>query len=162
MLVGKRFGRNQRRRAREVAQELGNMRVAYGMSEGLCRHQGQKIRDLEDAIERFARALGPNFVGLPLRELDMRAHRLGPRGDFLAAELGGKAIPCSLMQVDASENNIRNQVHFSVRLADAEVRYAASIQALQHAPSKDMAWRLASEMAPFLLTEIRKARSSHD
>lgn len=160
--MGKRFGRNQRRRAREVQQQLVDLRAAHGMTEGLCRYQGDKIRDLQYAIERFARALGPNFVGLPLRELELRASGIGSRGSFLAAVPGGNAVTCSLMQIDASENEIRDQVHFKVRLADATVCYAASLLALQNAHPKDMAQMMAEQMAPFLLTEIRKARGSHD
>lgn len=160
--MGKRFGRNQRRRARQVEQELGQLRMAYSLADGLCRHQGQKISDLQGAIERFARALGPNFVGLPVRELEMRASQIGDRGSFLASRPNGNAVTCSLMQVDANENEIGDQVHFRVRLADGTVCYAASIQALHNAHPKDMAQMMAEQMASFLLTEIRKARGSHD
>lgn len=157
--MGKRFGRNQRRRAREVEQELGQLRVAYGMTEGLCRHQGNKIRDLESSIQLFARALGPNFIGLSPRKLEMEAMRMADHDTLRMMSPSGDVIESAVMHTRSRSNNITDQAHFIVHFAGKEIGYAVSMAALYDTDEKVMARHMVEQMAPRLLADIRKEKA---
>lgn len=160
--MGKRFGRNQRRRARELEREFVELAATNAMNYGLAKFQGERIRELKCVIDRFQHALGPNFIGLPLNELLVQVGRIDYAGSFRVPGRSGRAIQCAAMQTETRKDEVMDQVHFMVRLAGESVAYALSLRALHDTPPKYMAQRLAEQMAPVLLDAIRKQRGPHD
>ena len=63
--MSKRFGRNQRRRARQeifrLQEEKNKWEKAYHRDTGIFE---QRLRRYEHQLERIVRILGPNFIGL--------------------------------------------------------------------------------------------------
>lgn len=61
--MSKRFGRNQRRRAREAlaaaASEAERFKTAHAMASGLLEHVAEKKRDLEQEIQEAKSMVGP-------------------------------------------------------------------------------------------------------
>lgn len=120
--MGRRYGRNQRRRHREqiatLHSQVRRLKEAHERETGLARHFANRIRELEDLIKEWDRELISLFghftalrskpsihEGDPIRQLPVREPRRAPR------QFDG--IP-SLDDVACSVENIRAFV-FKVR-----------------------------------------------
>lgn len=156
--MGKRYGRNQKRRARE---RIAQLQLACTRDAGLLKYMADKARDLEGQIANLADALGVNYVGLPAREIAMKVSDLKFGDSFRYLAPNNAVASAHLMHVDA-EHDERLSVHFRVRLGPGYVAYAVSSQALMSSPARFLARRMADEMAPTLLGEIRKLGFAHD
>lgn len=149
--MSRRYGRNQKRKARAVIAALDSERQqALAHAERLAQTSLRQAYELELVRD----ALGPSFVGLPIHEIEKLA---GPgRDDFRMLAPGGNAVTMRQMTVDSLDDVLSDRLHMRVRLADGTASYAISMAALLHSPPEFMARQLASEIAPALLTEIRK------
>ena len=135
--MSKRYGRNQKRRARERIAQLEAARV---MDQGLLAHVRRGLNDAEQVIDHARKVLG-NDVSLPPIERGHHPNPLG--GDFQTPEqmrsfswsderspmlLEHKVIQMRqlLSRIefrDQLRDNSR-EVHFYVRLDDGNVAYA--------------------------------------
>jgi hypothetical protein len=135
--MSKRYGRNQKRRARERIAQLEADRV---MDQGLLAHVRRELNDAEKAIDHARKVLG-NDVSLPPIERGYHPNPLG--GDFRTPEqmrplswyderspvfLEHKVIQMRqlLSRIEFREQPRDNSraVHFYVRLDDGNVAYA--------------------------------------
>jgi hypothetical protein len=162
--VGKRFGRNQRRRAREqialLAAERSRWQEAHARESGLLRHVSDKLRGMERQMEDLAEALGVHYVGLPACEIVMKASEL-QRDSFRMLTPSGAVSVMEVMRVE-SHHDDRSQMHVRVNLGPSTVAYAISVQALLRTPATYLARAMATELAPALLAEIRKSGYAND
>jgi hypothetical protein len=162
--MSKRFGRNQRRRAREhiaqLAADSARWQEAHARESGLLRHVSNKLRAMESQMADLATALGVNYVGLPAREIVMKANDLA-RDSFRMLTPSSAVAAMDLMRVD-SHHDERSQMHVRVRVGGSVVAYAISVEALLRTPTAYLAGAMANELAPALLTEIRKSGYAND
>lgn len=96
--MGKRYGRNQRRRHREeiaaLNSQVGRLKEAHERESGLARHFASRIRELEELIREWDGELTSLFghytalrskpalhEGQPIRQLPVR-RPVRPRADF--------------------------------------------------------------------------------
>lgn len=111
--MGKRYGRNQRRRHREeiaaLHSQVGRFKEAHERESGLARHFANRVRELEDLIREWDSELTSLFghytalrskpalhEGQPIRQLPVR-RPVRPRVDF-----GGQ------VSMDDMTNSIEN------------------------------------------------------
>lgn len=151
--MSKRFGRNQRRRLRQQVEQATE---ALAMADGLMRKMRRDRDELRGVIDDVEEALGPNFIGLPPQELVFQARHLGPERTFRTTVPGDQVVTMAIMDIDSSEKS-DGYIHLRVRLDGKSVVYALSRPALLHSPARFIAQKMAMEMAPVLLQNIRKA-----
>ncbi|MCD9087396.1 hypothetical protein [Stenotrophomonas sp. SY1] len=154
--MSRRYGRNQRRRAREQVAQLEAQAVVLDQRTRRAEINAAQLRcQLDDVRE----ALGPHFMGLPpqmlageiwrLYELD-RARLPGPSGD--AVEVRAMTFDCI---VDSTHQT--NFLHFLVRLAGGKAAYAISSAALLNAPAEAVARQIGRQIATRLVRDLRSA-----
>jgi len=131
--MSKRYGRNQKRRARE---RIAQLETARANDQGLLAHVRRELEDAEQVIDHARKVLG-NDVALPPIERGYHPNPLG--GDFRMAEQT-RSFPCSyenapmfledkIIQMRQLLSRIEfrdypRAVHFYVRLDDGNVAYA--------------------------------------
>ena len=160
--MAQRFGRNQRRRAREA---LAAMTQANAMNEGLLRQVSEENQALRGVISEVRQVLG-NHPALPPEDGGNHPHPLG--GDFDVPvrqcvdwrdDPGPQFEPVPLMVARMHEMLVRvkpqahaDEIHCRVRLDSGDVVYCitgAALRALGRTPGL-LAQRLTREIAPRL------------
>lgn len=119
----RRFGRNQRRRAREA---LAAAQAAHTSVTGQITQRNTHITELQSQLEDVAQILGTNFLGLRSK---LRQISVGTREQmhFQAFRDDGSGIhTMQILGVDSSESWHRSAIHLRVRLASGEVVYSLS------------------------------------
>ncbi|MBV7502059.1 hypothetical protein [Achromobacter sp. ACM05] len=131
--MSKRYGRNQKRRARERIAQLEAARVS---DQGLLTHVRRELSNAEQVIDHARKVLG-NDVALPPIERGYHPNPLG--GDFRMAEqkrsfacsyenspmfLENKVIQLRQLLARIEFRDSPRAVHFYVRLDDGNVAYA--------------------------------------
>lgn len=131
--MSKRYGRNQKRRARE---RIAQLEAARASDQGLLAHVRRELEDAEQAIDHARKVLG-NDVALPPIERGYHPNPLG--GDFRVAEqmrsfscsyenapvfLEDKIIQMRQLLSRIEFRDYPRAVHFYVRLDDGNVAYA--------------------------------------
>lgn len=158
--MSRRYGRNQKRAARERISYLERRQEdcieAYNRDTGMLRTQ---LRSATRQLDTVKEALGENFVGLDPGTFSHRMMALTEPYDFRAPVRDGDVQMHSLIyrSFDDSESH-HHRLHFRVALANGEVGYALSGQALYGAPPEFIARNIAQEMAVHLVRSLRKAR----
>lgn len=153
--MSRRYGRNQKRKAREQIAKLTRHLEGCDRDMILLRQQRDDARRQLDNVRQ---ALGPNFIGLSPEMLVRRAFELGENYDFRYQAPGGDVPMRSLVyrSFTDSERHV-HQLHFRVELAGRKVGYAISYPALLHAPAEYLARAIGHEVAHMLVVDLRKA-----
>lgn len=157
--MSRRFGRNQRRRARaeiaQLEQKVADLSSAMEMDRALLRQQTQKIGALRGQLENVARIMGTNFIGLEPKLLDFsRSIRSDPfrypvdGGDVLVHVMKSRVTVC--------RDRPDYMIHFRVDLASEAAGYAISECALRDAPEDYIVRLISEEIAHTLVRELRK------
>lgn len=184
--MAQRFGRNQRRRAREAlqaAQQLAETHLEEARSQaGRAENMRQEVHALEDVLDEARELLGTS-IALPPKHAGR--HPYVRDGDFeafprpLRLDLGD--ITATVPKQDAALKILRmrtllvdfqrrppgprdfdSQIHMRVTLDGGEVVYAISEDALYRAPADWLEYRLSREIARQLtqvLESMKKART---
>lgn len=166
--MAQRFGRNQRRRAREA---LAAMTQANAMNEGLLHQVSQDNRALLDIVSEVRQVLG-NHPALPPEDEGNHPHPLG--GDFdvpvrqhvdWRGDPGPQFEPVPLVVARMHEMLVRvkpqahaDEIHCRVSLDSGEVVYCitgAAVRALGRTPGL-LAQRLTREIAPRLGQQLSR------
>lgn len=160
--MSRRYGRNQKRRARE---ELANVMAMadYRLkanAESLRMIQGV-LQEKRDALAAVADSLGPAFVGLPLNELMLRIFDVAyaeDAPDSFASVPPGASNPVIMhvLKMSAHDDLVRDRVHVRVRLAGGDTAYALSEAAIRQMPADALARNLGRHIAEFLVSELVK------
>lgn len=153
--MSRRYGRNQKRRAREHIAKLTRHLDGCSRDMILLRQQRDGARRQLDNVRQ---ALGPNFIGLPPEVLVRRVLEIGENYSFRYGAPGGDVTMQSLVvsSFNHSERHV-HQLHFRVELAGQRVGYAISTPALLHAPADWLARDIGHEIARVLVHDLRKA-----
>jgi hypothetical protein len=165
--MAKRFGRNQRRRAREqiaaLNQQGEDLRTAMARDQGLLREISARNAALTRVIAAARKILGdsvalpPVQLGTPypLRKGErsfMACPASPPLSDFIS-DTGAMATPLvaermHVLVAEASRDGQRMKgMHCLVRVHDGEYAYAISEDALYHLSPEMLAERLAPQVA---------------
>jgi hypothetical protein len=169
--LSQRFGRNQRRRARELAQQLRTeaegLRVALTRDKRSLREQASDIEAMRQQLREAVRILGPNSAALPPTKL-----RLPGKGRPRVA-LGGWTLPPLGAPGDTFESSVvtrhelkvlfarlkkdppTGMVHARVEFDDRQYGYGISDEAIQTMPADLLARRIGEEITELLVQQIR-------
>lgn len=168
--MSRRFGRNQRRRAREAlaaAQtRVDDLERAHAMDRGLLEHQSRTIADLREWLQMIADEVGHQAVlaGEPTILLEGQGYdgmRVVPHKDLLC--LGGTSLftqsfaveVLRLLDVEVIRSNLNRQMHVLVALADKQVAYAITESAIFGLSRAALVRLLAPRIAEQLVAALR-------
>lgn len=173
--MSKRFGRNQRRRARE-ALEWEKSRASYLQNELYASAQRlerlrQERSDLIATIQLTEKVLGEFFVTLPVKDFpacNVYEERLaipspgapmpdGPRRTQASLMDKLTIIRAALMRGKTEFDALRCQMHIRFVAPDGQVAYAVSPKSFRGVPPEYAIRTITEEMANFLVndTEFR-------
>lgn len=150
--MARRFGRNQRRRAREA---LAAEHAAHASTSYQLAQERRHAAGLERQLDGIAELLGTNFLGLneKLCQFEIPDHWTS----FDAySDINDTRHTMHILGVDSSPEWHRNAIHLRVRLANGEVAYSLSETSIHRAPAEYLARTLAGAMAPMLVREMRR------
>ena len=134
--MSRRFGRNQRRRAREAIAQLGNeiesLQQARMLDAGLMRRQGDKLQALQQEIDDAKEILGPYCIAFKPKELkvegEARRHVVMTASDqdLHAPSVGitpdsydYRRVLLPVMAAHVSRSDVRYQLHALVTFGDS-------------------------------------------
>lgn len=173
--MSKRFGRNQRRRARERIAELERFRA---MNQELALRMSAQNAELRQAITEARFILGQHCIALPPEYAGDHPHPLGNSFNAYAPERLELAVferdsACmthaqqlqrmhTLLVDDGRYDVVRSMLHFNVTLDSGVVTYCISDSALRNMDRSMLQRRLAHEigrqMAKLLVTKLREEK----
>lgn len=163
--MSKRFGRNQRRRAREAlaaAQEtVKQLEFARRMDAALLADQSRTIDRLRSMISEIAYIVGHHAViaGEPtvltygfdgMRAAPDRGELVvgyGPSGQEAPSFNAITAETLRLLKFSAIRDELARHIHFRVSLADGNIGYAISMRAIESMPADALERLLAVEIS---------------
>lgn len=159
--MSKRYGRNQRRRAREhiasVDRRCIELTAAMLLDRALISHQHEKLEELKSIVSDVGQCMGEYFFGLPPPALrDLLLQRADCRPTFRMMAPDSSVVDMHTLIVANCFSTPEQAMHTMVELAGCRAAYAISYQALLHAPANILARNIAGELGAFLVTEIRK------
>lgn len=172
--MSKRFGRNQRRRARlQVAaleQHTQNMTEAMTMDRGLLAEQSETIRELRTAIHNARKILGPYSAALPLEDYPVRAgwrdsievyvHKpleMGVPGETTPTIAGHREL-LSVFGVNVYRDEIDHHRHACVRFNGMAWDYAITPVTLAKMPPEILAETISSMLALQIVDKLSPGR----
>lgn len=155
--MSRRYGRNQRRRARDERSRLCRDLLRAQQDRQLTK---ALLREAEHELDE-ARSLLPSFSALfapePLQLRDAVRERIVLRSQDLAAmthlPVGASAqwsvqyVPMHVMLTDAVLDSVKGHLHCRVQFADGRWGYSVSSEALRSMPRKQLVGRLSIELA---------------
>lgn len=184
--MSKRFGRNQRHRAREALateqanskQRIGELVSVLEMARTDLIEKGHRLREADDFARDVARAVGRScvYAGVALpQSFSMDRYEAAKYGmrvvspqEFRGIEEFSNTMNVEqvrfevvrLLDIQAVRDKLRSQMHFRVQLADNVVGYAISESALSFMTHKELerilVMEITEEIARALSTEIKK------
>lgn len=176
--MSKRFGRNQRRRAREAIEaaqsEVQLLRRGIDLNVALINEQRRKLDEARNFTKDIARIVGreaviagvPTMLDMPLpRDVALRSGiRVTPprHMEDLAMSLDVMDVQpirheiLRLLDVRMVRDILSQQMHFRVELADQTTGYTISEMALERMTAQEIAQRIAPEIAQHLSAELKK------
>jgi len=162
--MSKRFGRNQRRRAREQIERLASM---YNEQTRINHRQRTRIHELSDHIRYVAAVLGHMNVLAGERLQVMEGHDrmqvpiqepIPSFADYERAGLDETEVACleimRLLDVEAVHDMAKRCVHAIVTLADKKAAYALSEATLRTMKPEAVRSLLERQVAPLLCATI--------
>lgn len=158
--MSKRYGRNQKRQARQVEQDL---RQAVEMDRALLQRQRQDIDVMAGIIQDTSRVLSHHFAALPAREewVDRMDHiRLPgrqPAPSYSSPECAVSDLKIQLHHLEVFEAHGRlepfGQLHMRLRTPTGAVGYSISPGAFRGFDRQRLADHLAREISRLLLAD---------
>jgi hypothetical protein len=142
--MSRRFGRNQRRRAREAVQTLSasvaNLNEALVMDRGLLRHTSDKLRELQQQIDDAKEIAGNMSVLFPVSTMDMSTQKR--RGGPIEVAVAGpfefesvdrapsagilRRISLDTLVASIERSTLQESLHVRVEFANKEFVYGIS------------------------------------
>ncbi|WP_067070385.1 hypothetical protein [Roseateles chitosanitabidus] len=172
--MSRRFGRNQRRRAREaqaqLTVELNKTSDALSLTTRLSIERGRRVAILEGEIQR-AKAMLPSSSALfgPTAIADSGERRdrvyLGSAPPFSLDDLSSEAmqppqmvtVPLDMLLTDVVRDSVARQLHARVQFAGVDLVYGISPEALDSMPIDQLRDRLSKELARQFSVGLLKA-----
>lgn len=178
--MSKRFGRNQRRRARESIAALtaraGELEKGMAMDRGLIRQQSARLAEADAFAREVGAIVGREAViaGEPVM-MDLRWPRrsaMGPRLvpskslgpiDFetpLPSVVSIQYETLRLLEVDCVADRISRTMHVRVTMDDKTIGYGLTEAALIQMTDREIESRVAPEIARMLAAALKRGRTS--
>lgn len=176
--MSRRFGRNQRRRAREalaqVTHSLDMERQGRLMAEAMARESIARARTLKDLLGDFASRVGRYAIaeGVPAKFasewLDRQPNfRLPVMPEFDAGAMFTNASMYDTMSicdevmrvldVRVVRDHMKRDMHVRLYFDEHRVGYAISDHAVRHMPRDALIDRISREMATMLVNALKEA-----
>ena len=168
--MSKRFGRNQRRRAREQIERFASM---YMEQQRINRRQVRDIADLQEHVRYVASTLGHMSIlaGESLQHADgydgMQLHVHNPLS-FLPGALDESEVAMMeimrLLDVEAVRDMARRSIHAIVHVGREQACYAISETTLRSMSREQLAHFLTRKVAPLLcevMAELMQKKLEH-
>jgi len=159
--MSRRFGRNQRRRAREeVARmdaEVARINQAFEMEKGLCQEISKKAARLQEEINRAKDLLPEGSILFEPGEFRLNGPANAPIHMPVLGNVGYRpsdaipkfetfrSIPLTVLLTEAVLDELSGQLHFNVQFADGKWRYSVDRRAL--VGSADTRRRMVEEIS---------------
>lgn len=176
--MSKRFGRNQRRRAREAIAALeakaANLEEAYRRETGLMRDISRRLQDANDHARAVAEIVGSNAIaaGEPItlqyqcmkNARDFRLAVPPMRAEYSLMTTQSASMEfimdetMHLLQCDAVASLTSHEMHCYVQLANGSIGYAISGAALMQRDNRELIELIVPKIARGLVEAIKKAR----
>lgn len=158
--MSRRYGRNQKRVAR---QRIAELEVAVAMCQRELVNTGDALADAREELRDVAVALGRDFIGLRPGAIAMTARefaRVQDAGSFRAVIGDSVATMCLLNSDVIRDPGFATHVHISI--GGRKVGYAISLAALHYTPAGLLARRIANEVGHRLVADLRAAAAAKD
>ena len=170
--MSKRYGRNQKRSAREtiaaLQQSTAQLNEGLLMQQGLGKHLSRKIETMQSALDDVARELGPYFYGLPpvKRQLDEYQDRFRIPAQIPASELfyrnsdqisdlvSTAAHELQFLKAGVERDKFTGSVHVQLETPSGRRFYGISAQAWGDMRRDEN--RLFQQIAPMIADEMSK------
>jgi hypothetical protein len=178
--VSRRFGRNQRRRAREeiAARDLRLAQLDSGlaMTNGLLRNSTEEKQLLREQLAKIANRLGRYAVGAGLPVPFQFPHLRRQREFYMGVihpmplsplDLTNSAVDtcCKIsreimriLDVEVVRDHMSRDLHCRLFFDGHMIGYALSDHAIQRMTSEELTEKIAPEITYLLVKEIQKAR----
>jgi hypothetical protein len=179
--MSKRFGRNQRRRAREALavakDEAASCRLAYNMAAALQQEALRRLRDIEDELAEAKRIAAPMSVMFPAEEilsdynsvsefarsgLPAISIRLAGRPAYsvsasdAAETMTLQKLPLDVLLARINYSDMERAAHISVRFRNGEVGYAISADGWRALPARERGLRMERAISRALTVLLMK------
>lgn len=170
--MSKRYGRNQKRAARQAIAELQKssqmLNDALLMQQGISEHQRRKIETMRESLDDVARELGPYFYGLaPVKRLiDEHQDRFrlpAPipfdalrfvDNDEISRLVSHAVYELSFLKASIERDRITGSVHVDLETPSGKRCYALSASAWESMRKDEK--RLFRQLAPMIADELAK------
>ena len=159
--MSKRFGRNQRRRAREEVaswKEQSRLKAGYLLT---AHRQADELRaemrQLEQRLDDAKAVLGkdhPVFAAGGYQH-----HRNPPALTFQHRLPTGQVANMVAFELEARPDDVKAQIHMHLYAGRERVGYAISQHALRNIPEHVLVRRITEEIIFMALAEIRRAKA---
>jgi hypothetical protein len=166
--MSKRYGRNQRRKAKAEIAELSHLVEAKGHQIRALQYQGARNQEI---VNRTAEVLGNYFItlqpeereipGLRVLETGLRIHDSQYEKGVFDGRISGDANNTAVMERvlpiihgTSFADELRRRVHFRIYYNGHPVGYAIDEQSLALMPREYAERKIAGEMARYLMREV--------
>jgi hypothetical protein len=180
--MSRRFGRNQRRRAREsiaaLEQTTSNLRSGMAMDRGLLAHQSEQLRELKQQIADAKAILGPYHVAFPAEDYKIGGAPHTPVGMHVLPRLSGdpwtlgaeiaptatvERVMLSVLGLNVYEDVMTHMRHAQVLFDGAAWAYGITRQSIESTPRDILIERIARELARRVAEHFyRLGKSGHE
>lgn len=160
--MSKRFGRNQRRRAREAlaaSQSLaGDLAVKSSFQENSLNAAASRIRQLEEQIDIAKLIIGRHHPAFPVKQLALGF--FPAPGDHFSFDAGPRDIATmAMMTITTNRNTAFNEVHFHLSHGEFSAAYAVSDNAMREVPEGILCDAITRELVDYTISEYRKVKA---
>lgn len=167
--MSKRFGRNQRRQARE---RIAALEQAITMDRGLLAHVSERKRQLEQEISDAKRIVGRMSVLFEpeVRRLDGPAR--SPMHMFTHSAVmdegqaffhnQSKTVPLPVMLSMVNKDGLDMAIHCKVLFGDGQWGYAISEEAVLATPEDVLVGRICQELAMTIGQQLKEVKPGRE
>lgn len=155
--MSKRFGRNQRRRAREQVAKLQNenglLTVGADLMEASLRKAANEVHMLRRELSDAKLYLGENSPAFPPNQFDFGRKLYRDEPFSLPTRTGwNEAIAMQVVRRDSED--LRDQVHFLLFAGPEQWGYAITKRALASAPREVIAQHIVAVLVDMMLDKM--------
>lgn len=170
--MSKRYGRNQKRAARETIASLqastAQLNEGLLMQQGIGAHMRSKIETMQSALDDVARGLGQYFYGLPPVKLRIEEHQDRFRmpkpipaselmfrdTDQISSLVSSAVYDLQLIKSEVARDKITGAVHVQLETPSGRKFYALSGSAWESIRNDEK--RLRQQLVPMIADEMAK------
>lgn len=163
--MSRRFGRNQRRQARE---RIAALEQAVAMDRGLLAHVSERKRQLEQEISDAKRIVGRMSVLFEPEAKRLDGPARSPMHIFTHSAVvddsraffhnQSKTVPLPVMLSMVNRDGLDMAVHCKVLFGDGQWGYAISEEAVLATPEDVLVERIARELAMTIVQQLQEAK----